>query len=664
MMERLFKDQSGAALGLAIVMILLISVMGAGLLTFVMTDLQSVTEANRGQRALDMAEAGVQAARTKLLAEAYPSSYDADNTSNPDYIREACNNEGGWNPLPIPRGNEEDADGGGFWNPDFGVTRSFNGGAMEIEVRYLSPVSSDFRCKSPLSANNDAAYREDPNGRLSVGRTNPRPRIDAGYYRVTSTACYPGRIDTNATCQNANAAKRRVEAILNTEELDVPMAIYTKSTDAESIVLENTACVRDINVFTKGGVRLNGAGACPDDSNTSGSSNPNHLIDSGDNILASAGASANQKEDAIQNKYDGDKDGNKYESDGGRSYGYGGPFDYGNWVTSERDNIAHLRGTSRYLDADGDRFYESPFNASNPYNSVARPRVSPGIGAAGDILRYASATATTPSGTAEIRDRDYDGVTTDDGAPAPPRFVLPGGAGMTFPFDPTLVEGRSDSDRMNLLRSEALRQEEYNQSAGIVEKSENHIETSGTTVNITTNGIGPDNYKWPQYPKINESSPLRPRTSNYTTVVYVRFTGSPGVVRWQVDHGTGCSDGSDQDSLPDEYPERGILVVENGSVEIERDKTPFHGMVIVRGGSGGGGNFTQQGPSGGTPGACTGGGVDADGKITLAGLTTNLEPNDSSDLNHNRNFYPNDIDMPGTVGFHTVESWSWRESYQ
>ena len=56
-------------LALAMMMILLISVMGAGILTFASRDLNTVTEENRGQRAFELADAGVAAAKSQLLLD-------------------------------------------------------------------------------------------------------------------------------------------------------------------------------------------------------------------------------------------------------------------------------------------------------------------------------------------------------------------------------------------------------------------------------------------------------------------------------------------------------------------------------------------------------------------------------------------------------------------
>lgn len=56
-------------MGLAVILVALIGVMGAGLLTLVVTDLHATIEANRGQRAFEMAEAGVEVAKARLAED-------------------------------------------------------------------------------------------------------------------------------------------------------------------------------------------------------------------------------------------------------------------------------------------------------------------------------------------------------------------------------------------------------------------------------------------------------------------------------------------------------------------------------------------------------------------------------------------------------------------
>jgi Tfp pilus assembly protein PilX len=61
---------------LAIMTMVLVGVMGAGLLTFVVTDLGAVVEANQGERAFEMADAGMRTAELQLTSDSDSSHYD------------------------------------------------------------------------------------------------------------------------------------------------------------------------------------------------------------------------------------------------------------------------------------------------------------------------------------------------------------------------------------------------------------------------------------------------------------------------------------------------------------------------------------------------------------------------------------------------------------
>jgi hypothetical protein len=74
--RRLVKDESGMTMALAIMMIVLLGVMGAGLLTFVSRDLNTVVEENRGQRAFEVADAGIAAAKRQLAASVVREHYN------------------------------------------------------------------------------------------------------------------------------------------------------------------------------------------------------------------------------------------------------------------------------------------------------------------------------------------------------------------------------------------------------------------------------------------------------------------------------------------------------------------------------------------------------------------------------------------------------------
>lgn len=73
---RLFGDESGMAMGLAVITMVIIGVMGAGLLAFVVSDLNAVVEVNQGQRAFEMADAGVGAAKRQLASDPASGSYN------------------------------------------------------------------------------------------------------------------------------------------------------------------------------------------------------------------------------------------------------------------------------------------------------------------------------------------------------------------------------------------------------------------------------------------------------------------------------------------------------------------------------------------------------------------------------------------------------------
>jgi len=65
------------ALGLAIIVVVIVGVMGAGLLTFVATDLQAVVAVNRGGQAFELAEAGIEVAKAHLANDSSPADWSS-----------------------------------------------------------------------------------------------------------------------------------------------------------------------------------------------------------------------------------------------------------------------------------------------------------------------------------------------------------------------------------------------------------------------------------------------------------------------------------------------------------------------------------------------------------------------------------------------------------
>ena len=73
----LMREERGMVLGLAIIVVVVIGVMGAGLLTFVSADLQAVVAVNRGEQAFQLAEAGVEVAKAHLANDPSPSNWSS-----------------------------------------------------------------------------------------------------------------------------------------------------------------------------------------------------------------------------------------------------------------------------------------------------------------------------------------------------------------------------------------------------------------------------------------------------------------------------------------------------------------------------------------------------------------------------------------------------------
>lgn len=85
MIRRLQRDESGVALGLAVIVVVLVGVLAAGFLAVVRSDLLSAISANHGQRAFNLADAGAQAATARLRSDADPEHFDANAPDNTEW---------------------------------------------------------------------------------------------------------------------------------------------------------------------------------------------------------------------------------------------------------------------------------------------------------------------------------------------------------------------------------------------------------------------------------------------------------------------------------------------------------------------------------------------------------------------------------------------------
>lgn len=203
MLRRLAEDESGLALALAIIMIALIGVMGAGLLTFVSRDLEAVIEVNQGHKALNLADAGVQAARRQLRSDAEPDHYDGNSAGNVEWAYAA------------PVG-------------EAGKTLTLDDGSVRVTIRYLLPSTTasqvgDEEHAPELVPGDPPGLTDYPDGR--------------NFFEVISEGTVGG-------------ARRKIEAILYTSKLDVPTAYYTP----KDITLRGEIGISGVSFFAGGNI--------------------------------------------------------------------------------------------------------------------------------------------------------------------------------------------------------------------------------------------------------------------------------------------------------------------------------------------------------------------------------------------------------------------------
>ena len=128
MIRPTWRDESGAALGLAVILIVVIGVMAAGLLAVLRSELEGTIQANRGQRALQLADAGAQAGAARLRADPNPEHYDEDGPGNSDWAEIG------------PDGRES------------GKALALGEDAATVTIRYLLPATNDDELEDRLRA--------------------------------------------------------------------------------------------------------------------------------------------------------------------------------------------------------------------------------------------------------------------------------------------------------------------------------------------------------------------------------------------------------------------------------------------------------------------------------------------------------------------------------
>ena len=77
MIRCLLREERGMALGLAVIVVVIVGAMGAGLRTFVATDLQAIVAVNRGEQAFELAEAGIEVAKAHLANDSSQADWSS-----------------------------------------------------------------------------------------------------------------------------------------------------------------------------------------------------------------------------------------------------------------------------------------------------------------------------------------------------------------------------------------------------------------------------------------------------------------------------------------------------------------------------------------------------------------------------------------------------------
>jgi hypothetical protein len=237
-LRRFAKDESGIALPLAIMMIVLIGVMGAGLLVFVRSDLLAVVEVNRGQRAFEIAEAGVQVAKTQQLSDVVRQHYDRDITNDCANDQRRTTTED-WSPNTTVYNDPRNCDSGTTTRSSGGITRNFAGGKFNVTIECFD-------------------QNGDPSDICAGISENAPESIEArkrAFFKITSTGYYPA---------DESGAKRRVEAIYHTNRLDVPTAYYTPN----NIEFNGGVSISGVSFFAGGNITKTPSASLSVDRNT------------------------------------------------------------------------------------------------------------------------------------------------------------------------------------------------------------------------------------------------------------------------------------------------------------------------------------------------------------------------------------------------------------
>ncbi len=233
MIQRAIRDESGMTMGLTVIMVVLIGVMGAGLLTFVRSDLQSVIETNQGQNAMDIADAGVQAAKSHLRVDSFREHYDTNSSNDcasgprfgSDNWSKATQTLTPTNCVGSTTVTNNPADVSTTpWPENYGVTRLFGGGRFHVTIECFVQDAS-------------AGCNVNPTGTIP-SEISSAQASEKKYFKITSTGY------SNTT---GDRAIRRVEAIYVTSKRTyAPIAFWSP----RDINFDGTSCTKKMSFFS------------------------------------------------------------------------------------------------------------------------------------------------------------------------------------------------------------------------------------------------------------------------------------------------------------------------------------------------------------------------------------------------------------------------------
>lgn len=534
-------------MGLTIIMIVLVGVMGAGLLTFVSTDLNTVVEVNQGQRAFEVADAGVQAAKKQLLTESSASGATPAVYHNKYGGTDAATNDVQWSPnISNTNCSNLGSNGMCFENLDGDGSTSDT-----ANVTILSENASTDTFEVVSTGGYGDAKRKIEAKLQPTNRVRLRPEYYTGQdFLCDSNSTFSGSVLNFIVEDNANFKSNCTITMTSGN-------IYVGGASGAGLAAEfnSNTSVANGNIFINGTASFN--------SNTSvtngsifirDSATFNSNTDFGGNGRLYVGGNATWDSNAIVS------DSSIYVG-GDASFDSNSGLDAASLFTA--GNVT-LNSNNFSLGSRPDAIYG---NWQNAFNPTARGSVvSGGIGAVGTISGAGASRAFRGS-------RSYDAA-TGNGTTTGTKFVAPNNVPapasprrMTFPFDPaayaqplanataTAPDSKLTADDINALRTIAQEQE-------AATGRDHYREVSNGTVTLANSGTD-------QWPTASSS------TYGYGTVVFYKFASDSNTnkVVWDVN------------ALCDDTSRRGILVIENGNFEAGRNAKGFNGWIVVPNGT-------------------------------------------------------------------------------